>query len=75
MLVRRLYIILFLLCLAITSSVAAWLYIWDDMPKKTPTKAKQVYFSPSRDNISKYNITVFVQTNTGVKLLNNGRYV
>jgi hypothetical protein len=57
--IRRLYIILFFLCLAISGSVAAWFYIWEDMPKKSPTKAKQVYINQSPDNIAKYSNTLF----------------
>lgn len=68
MLRRRIYIILFFLCLAITSSVAAWVYIWEDIPKKSPTKAKQVYLNRGSDNIAKYNIAGFAQTNTSFTL-------
>lgn len=68
---KRLYIILFFISLAITGSIAAWFYVWEDMPKKLPTKAKQV-LSPYS---ARYNDSIFAQNNIGFTLYKYGRNV
>lgn len=56
----KMILIVCVLCLVVTGSTIAWLYFWDQIPKKTPIRAKQVYlidktqftelFSPERYN-------------------------
>jgi hypothetical protein len=39
----KMILIFCMLCLVVTGSTIAWLFFWDQFPKKTPIRAKQVY--------------------------------
>lgn len=44
---RKIVLIICMLCLVVTGSTFAWLYLWGDFPKKAPIRAKQVYLIDS----------------------------
>lgn len=40
---RKMVVFTLALLVAIAGSAAVWLFIWNDLPKKTPIRAKQVF--------------------------------
>jgi len=49
---RKLYFIVIVICLAVTGSTLAWVFLWDDLPKKEPVRAKQVFMLNNNIRVS-----------------------
>lgn len=46
----KIILVVTLMLLLVTGSTLAWIIIWDDLPKKTPIRARQVLLDVGVDN-------------------------